>query len=139
LVENGEVLADDLLCLVALCAPNVPLLIQHEDGVVFNSFHQEPEALFTLFERLLGFLGLGHVPGNALDRHQLARLIVDGLVALLGPDHPPILAKRADGEGDFRVAQHLLEEMLVVRVSYLEPQLGIGVVLLKRVADDGSD
>jgi hypothetical protein len=63
-VEDREVLSDDLLGLVALDAPgpqvpggDVPLCVEHEDGVVLYTLHQEPEALLALQEQFLDLPG----------------------------------------------------------------------------------
>src|SRR5215208_5271249 len=59
-VEDREVLSDDLLGLIALDAlgawipgGDVPFGVEHEDGVVLDALHQEPEALLALPENLL--------------------------------------------------------------------------------------
>src|SRR3712207_116072 len=90
-----------------------------------------------MLQLLFEGLALGYVSRDALDRHQLSCRIIDGLVALLGPDHRTILAQPANGDWGLRAAQHLVDEVSVVWVHDLEAQLGVGVMLLGGVADHG--
>ena len=70
-VEAGEVLADDLLSLVALDAlgPRIPtgnasFRIQHQNRVIRYFRDQQTETLFAMPQGLLGILALGDVRGN---------------------------------------------------------------------------
>src|SRR5215204_1153238 len=60
-VEDREMLPDDLLGLVALDALSskvpccdVPIGVEHEDGVVLDALDQEAEALFAFPENFVG-------------------------------------------------------------------------------------
>jgi hypothetical protein len=80
-VEAREVLPDDLLGPVALdpFGPRVPggdvaLRVEHEDGVIEDAFHQEPEPLLAPTKGLLGPLPLRQISGDFREAHQIAPL-----------------------------------------------------------------
>lgn len=78
---------------------------------------------------------------DPLERDELAGVVVDGDVALLRPDRLSVLPPPADDE---RVAARcatgdLVEERPVVRMDELQAEVGVGVVLLRRVAVDPRD
>ena len=92
-IENGEVLADDLLCRIPIDAlgalipaGDTPFGVEHEDGVVLYPLHHKPEALLALAQFLL-----------AIPRVQLARLgPAPGSTQCLGEraDHHPLHRKQ---------------------------------------------
>src|SRR5215212_5243716 len=96
-----------------------------------------PKELLGSTQRLLNPPALSDVSGDALDRNQLARYIVDRFGALLDPDRPAIFAKPAARNEGLWGAQCLLDEVPIVGVHDLEAQLGVGIVLLGCVADYG--
>ena len=90
-----------------------------------------------LNEHLLGALALCNVPRDAFHGDNVLGLVVDRLVALLGPDQAAVLAIPAQHERLFRRAHRALQQVSVFRVDPLEAEIRVCVVLLRTVAGHG--
>jgi hypothetical protein len=95
---------------------------------------EQAEAGFALPERLLGQLALRDVSRYILDGDDVPRPVVDGLIALLGPDQGAVLAIAAQHGRLFGEAQRAIQQMPVVGIDPLDAEIRIGVVLLRGVA-----
>jgi hypothetical protein len=82
-----------------------------------------------------------YLAGDPLERHELAGVVVDGDIALFRPDRRSVLPPPADDErvAARRATDDLVEERPVVGMDELQTEVGVGVVLLRRVAVDPRD
>src|SRR4051812_44308703 len=92
-------LADDVLGLVALdalgpCVPggDMPLRVEQEDGVIADSFNQQPKALLALAQGFLGLLSPGQVTGDFRKATKPALLVPQGRDDNVGPEPRAVLA-----------------------------------------------
>ena len=75
---------------------NLPIFRQANDHTG-GRLNQRSKASLAGSQPLFRIPPLGHIPGNALDCHQGALLIIDGNVDPLDPDQAPIFVNPAKG------------------------------------------
>ena len=66
--------------------------IKHEDGVVRNAFHQQPESFFTLAQRDFDRVALGVIPGDLGIAEDGAGRLADRIDHDIRPEARAILA-----------------------------------------------
>jgi hypothetical protein len=99
-VELREMMPDDLVLEVSLdpLRPGIPvgdmpLRVEHVDGVIGHALHEQPEALLAVLERLEGVTSLGQVPGDLRIADQFALFVADRVDDHMGPEAGAVLAQ----------------------------------------------
>ena len=116
---------------------HVPTAVHHEDEVA-DVLDQRAEAALARDERLLRLSAHGHVVGHRFHGDQLAQLIAQQHTAVFEPGVGAVCAPPADRHQRLGLLHGLVDDGEVVGVHELPPQLGIGVEVLRRQAQDAA-